>query len=216
LYLTIVNIGATAQQKNVRAALPGTFAQLYPPEFKIGPICAWNESTPNADIQTFDTIDEVYAANYSVVHCGACGACSNWNDLSLQWTTRTFLAEEAQKCVQKSLLGGTADDVQECNEESIGFTEQCATCWTEDQLCAKKNCVFIYLQSMIVNQVSNFNVGLGDITSATCDEALCGPEFVPCSGATRRRMNIISDIPRPISQQCTIATENWAEVFNHP
>ena len=26
-----------------------------------------------------------------------CGACSNWDDLSLQWTTRTYLASEGQK-----------------------------------------------------------------------------------------------------------------------
>jgi hypothetical protein len=113
------------------------------------------------------------------------------------------------------LFSGTVDDVQECNEVDIGFTEPCAECWTVDELCAKKHCVFIYLQSMIVNQVSNFNVEYDDITSATCDEALCGPEFVPCSGATRRRMNIVSDIPRPENQQCTVATENWIKVFNH-
>ena len=108
------------------------------------------------------------------------------------------------------------EDVQACNENSIGFTKECSECWTEDELCAKNNCAFIYLQSMIVNQVSNFNVKLGDITTATCDEALCGPEFVPCSGATRRRMNIISAIPRPENQQCTVAQENWMDIFNHP
>jgi hypothetical protein len=68
----------------------------------------------------------------------------------------------------------------------------------------------------MVNQVGNFNVGPDDITTATCDEALCGPEFLPCSGATRRRMQIVSDIPRPESQQCTVANENWSMVFNHP
>lgn len=108
------------------------------------------------------------------------------------------------------------EDVQACNEDEIGFSEECATCWTKDELCAKTSCVFIFLQSVILNQVSNFNVELGDITTATCDEALCGPEFVPCSGATRRRMNIISDIPRPVDQQCTVAQGNWTEIFNHP
>ncbi|KAL3925873.1 MAG: hypothetical protein SGILL_000122 [Bacillariaceae sp.] len=97
LYLLAVNIGATYQQTVVRQALPDTFELLYPPNYVTGPMCAWDEGSPNADIQTFDSIDEVYAANYTVIHCGACGACSNWNDLSLQWTTRTFLAAEAQK-----------------------------------------------------------------------------------------------------------------------
>jgi hypothetical protein len=117
---------------------------------------------------------------------------------------------------KESLFGGSEEDVQRCNEEHIGFTEQCASCWTVDQLCAKTKCVFIYLQAFMVNQVSNFHVDPNDITTATCDEALCGPEFVPCSGATRRRMDILSDIPRPKDQQCTVANEDWSAIFHHP
>jgi hypothetical protein len=100
--------------------------------------------------------------------------------------------------------------------DDIGFTYDCAWCWTVDELCAARNCVFIYLQSVLLNKVGNFQVGMEHITAASCDEALCGPEFVPCSGATRRRMNIVSDIPRPIEQQCTVAQENWEQVFQHP
>jgi hypothetical protein len=48
------------------------------------------------------------------------------------------------------------------------------------------------------------------------DEAICGPEFVPCSGATRRRMNIKSDIERPLYQQCIHQDANWTVIFNHP
>jgi hypothetical protein len=118
--------------------------------------------------------------------------------------------------VKEKLFGGSKEDVQRCNEELIGFTQDCSTCWTNDQLCAKKNCVFIYLQSLLVNQVGNFNVDPDDITASTCDEALCGPEFVPCSGATRRKMNIVSDIPRPENQQCLVANEDWGLIFNHP
>jgi len=216
LYFVIINIGATTQQNRVRAALPGTFELLYPSDYVVGQMCAWDKASPDADIRTFDSLEEVYAANYTVIHCGACGACSNWNDLSLQWTTRTYLANLGQKCTKESLFGGTDEDVQKCNEEEIGFTEECSSCWTVDQLCAKTQCVFIYLQALIVNQVSNFNVDPDDITTATCDEALCGPEFVPCSGATRRRMNIVSDIPRPQDQQCTVANEDWSVIFNHP
>ncbi|KAG7340661.1 hypothetical protein IV203_024204 [Nitzschia inconspicua] len=216
LYLLIINIGATIQQNVVRAALPGTFESLYAPGFVSGPVCAWDKANSDATIQTFDSIEDAHHANFTVIHCGACGACSNWNDLSLQWTTRSFLAEEAQNCIKQSLFSGTEEDIQACNQNDIGFSEECASCWTQDELCAKKYCAFIYLQSFIFNQVSNFNVELGDITTAACDEALCGPVFVPCSGATRRRMNIISDIPRPQDQQCNVAEGNWSEIFNHP
>jgi hypothetical protein len=97
LYLTIINIGATVQQTAVRAALPSTYSTFYPADYITGTMCAWNESSPHADIRTFDSLDDVMAANYSVVHCGACGSCSNWNDLSLQWTTRSYLAELGQE-----------------------------------------------------------------------------------------------------------------------
>lgn len=215
LYLTIINIGASVQASVVNQQLPASFAYLYPPDYNVGPVCAWNGQGENSDIETFATNDEALAAGYQVVHCGACGACSNWNDLRLQWTTRKNLAAMAQTCARKSLTG-SEEAVNQCNMDLIGFTEDCAWCWTDDELCAKSNCVFIFLQGVFINQLGNFAVGEGVITSATCDEAMCGPEFVPCSGATRRRMNIKSDIPRPDYQQCRLIDQDWAVVFDHP
>ncbi|KAG7372924.1 hypothetical protein IV203_033648 [Nitzschia inconspicua] len=217
LYLTIVNCGATTQQMVVRQNLNKAFEFLYPVDYHTGPMCGWSEPNESGDIQSFDSLEELQAANYSLIHCGYCGECSNWNDLSKQWTTRTFLAEVSKKCAQKSLFGGGVDAVQACNEaEPIGFTSSCAECWTVDELCAKKNCFWIFLQSTLINAVSDYRVQLNDITSATCDEAMCGPEFVPCSGATRRRMNIKSDIERPVYQQCIHQDADWSVIFNHP
>lgn len=215
LFLVIVNIGATHQYKVVQENLPLAFATLYPVNYNNGTVCAWDNNGPNSIIQTFDTPEDALAANFSVVHCGACGACSTWNDLRLQWTTRTYLADAAQNCAKQSLLGGR-DSVQDCNEEQIGFSEACATCWTVDELCARDNCVFIFFQSVMTNRMNNFQVGPNEITSATCDEAMCGPEFVPCSGATRRRMDIVSTIARPLDQQCRILNQDWSTIFDHP
>ncbi|KAL3920448.1 MAG: hypothetical protein SGILL_003259 [Bacillariaceae sp.] len=92
----IICLGATAQQTAVRLALPGTFALLYPPDYIESAMCAWNESSPYGDIRTFESPQAVMEANYTIIHCGACGSCSNWNDLSLQWTTRSNLAELGQ------------------------------------------------------------------------------------------------------------------------
>eukprot|EP00980_Cylindrotheca_fusiformis_P005465 scaffold1169_cov120-Cylindrotheca_fusiformis.AAC.15 len=215
LFLVVVNIGATYQYRAVKKNLPKAFELLYPPDYVTGEVCAWDTAGPEANITTFDTVEEALTANFSIVHCGACGACSTWNDLSLQWTTRTYLADVAQDCAKKSLFGGE-DAVFKCNNEDIGFTDDCAMCWTVDELCAKKNCVFIFLQGVMINKLTSFEVGPNEITSATCDEAMCGPEFVPCSGATRRRMNIVSTIARPIEQQCTIIDQDWATIFDHP
>ncbi len=94
---TIVDIGANHERKRVRSALPGTFEMLYPENYNTGAMCAWDEASANADIRTFDSMQSVIDANYTVIHCGECAACSNWNDLGLQWTTRDILAKKAKK-----------------------------------------------------------------------------------------------------------------------
>eukprot|EP00536_Pseudo-nitzschia_multiseries_P010554 jgi/Psemu1/289146/fgenesh1_pg.325_\ len=238
LVVAIVTLGAAHQKARVRTALEtDSYQNLFPDDYNTGTMCAWNyyyhhnhnhnqqrrdyydnysaaDAANNPDIRTFASLEAALQANYSVVHCGACGHCSNWNDLGLQWTTREHLARKAKHCATRGFFG-TTDDVQECNEDTIGFSEDCAACWTVDEGCARVNCFFIFLQQYLTNQIHNYNVagGAGDITLSTCDEALCGPEFLPCSGASRRRMNIVSDIPRPRSQQCHVANEEWSVIF---
>lgn len=95
LYVTIVNIGATSEMEVVRYNLPNATRNLYPPDYQNGTMCAWDEPTPNAILKTFDTLDEVYAANWTVAHCEACANCSNWNDMEIQWSTRDTLASTA-------------------------------------------------------------------------------------------------------------------------
>ena len=93
---TIVNIGASFQQTVVRNALNTTYETLYPDNYTTGAMCAWQEPSETADIRTFDSLQDVMDMNYTVIHCGECGSCSNWNDLSLQWTTRDHLARKAK------------------------------------------------------------------------------------------------------------------------
>jgi hypothetical protein len=57
----------------------------------------WSEPNENGEIRSFDSLEELRAANFTMIHCGYCGECSNWNDLTKQWTTRTFLAEVSKK-----------------------------------------------------------------------------------------------------------------------
>ncbi len=91
-FFTIVNIGATYQQCAAKNALQDTFELLYPPDYLNSTMCAWDSPGANATIKTFDNRQGVYDAGYEVVHCGACGRCSNWNDITLQYTSRKYLA----------------------------------------------------------------------------------------------------------------------------
>ena len=210
LFIVIVNIGATHQVNNVRANYSKVHDTLYG-QINEGEVCAWSEI--GGTITTFANKEDALNAGFTIAHCGACGQCSNWQDLRLQYTTRTYLAKESFRCSKKSLVYG-ASAVHKClQEEPIGFSDSCARCWTEDILCARRNCAFIFLQSNMINTVSNFQVGSDTITSATCEEAMCELVFVPCSGANRRRMNITSMIARPGDQQCGIVNLDWEEIF---
>lgn len=190
LYFVAVSIGATAQIASTRRHLPAVHEAIYN-HMDEGPVCAFDNRGPDSNITTFQDKDAAHEAGFLIVHCGACGACSSWDNLIVEWVTRDNLAALAQVCAKKSLFGGE-DSVTEClMEPSVGFGEECAICWTEDILCTKKNCAFIYLQAQMINNVGNFAVGPNEITSANCEEAHCEVgQFVPCSGATRRRMNI--------------------------
>lgn len=217
--LTIVNIKATHEQCAAKNALEPTFKQLYPQDYNTGTMCAWDEPGPNATIKEFDSVQAVNDANYKVVHCGSCGACSNWNDLQLQYTSRRVLAGITKKCAQKSIFikSNSSDDndpVVQCNHLQVGFTMPCSKAWAWDEVHTKNHAIFTFIQANIANSFSDMEVTFQDITMATIDEALSGPTFVPWVGATRRRMDIKSDIQRPISQQCTAARENnWTEIF---
>ncbi len=79
--------------------------------------------------------------------------------------------------------------------------------------CDRIHSAFIFLQSNMINMVSNFQVGDDIITSVTFKETTYELAFVPCLEAIRRRMNIKSMIARPGWQLCSIVDVNWEDVF---
>jgi len=217
LYFVTVSIGATAQIKSTRENLPAVQEALYN-HMNEGPVCAFDNQGATSNITTFPSKEAAHEAGFLVLHCGACGACSTWENLIIEYTTRDTMAANANQCAKEALFGGGDDALTKClMEPNIGFGYECAICWMEDILCTKEHCSFIFLQSQMINEVTNFAVGPDDITSATCEEAHCEKDpgqFVPCSGATRRRMNITSSISRPGDQQCAIVdVESWEDLF---
>jgi len=106
-------------------------------------------------------------------------ACSNWHDFPFQLLD---LATPSRTCGQKNIFY-QGDEfltrVQKCHEEDIGFSAECSWHWANNVACSKKNCAFIYIQSLMTNRVADFKVGPNSITSATCSEASCeaGPTY---------------------------------------
>ena len=51
----------------------------------------------------------------------------------------------------------------------------------------------------------NRDASTGELSSCLkCDEALCGPAFMSCAGANRRRTCITSDIARVSAEVCNL------------
>ena len=115
------------------------------------------------------------------------------DDDGSEYTPRDTMASLANQCAKEALFGGGDEAIAECimDPNGIGFDYECALCWQEDILYTQEYCACIFLQSQMTNNVGNFAVGENEVTAATCEEAHCEVgQFVPCSGATRRRMNI--------------------------
>jgi hypothetical protein len=216
LYFVIVCIGARCQVEKTKRKLPYVQEAIYH-NMNEGPVCAFDNRGPKSNITTFEDKDLAHEAGFLVLHCGACGACSSWENLIIEYTTRNTISELANECAKFRVGGDNA--ITEClKAPAIGFGAECAQCWMQDIVCTRKHCAFIFLRSQITRNVGNFDVGPDEITSATCEEANCEAgnpgEFVTCSGATRRRMNITSSIARPPEQQCAIVdVKDWYDLF---
>lgn len=114
LFVTIVACGATYQTKVAMSKFEESFKISYgkknpwtlavslhdnhsvlsvfiSPTAKqnIDKVCAFDE--PNGIIRTFASKDDAHAANFTIAHCGKCAACSTWNDMEVQYTTRVSL-----------------------------------------------------------------------------------------------------------------------------
>ena len=167
-----------------------------------GQVCGYKETC--GEIETYDSLEAAHAVNASVAHCGRCSGCSTWQDLSVQWTTRTSAAALAQSCGIRYLFDRAG--MAECLANDMGWTPVCSKAWVASVICAREQCNWIAIRTMITNQLGNFQMQDNDVTPATCNEAQCEQgnpgEFAKLSGASRRKMNIESSIHREPDQQC--------------
>ena len=205
LFVAIIACGDAHQTNVTREKLP--YVHNIYRSLNEGQVCAYDKKC--GDIKTFESREAAHAANYSVAHCGMCSGCSTWQDLSVQWTTRKEAAKLAQSCGVRYLFdqAGMAD----CLSRDMGWTSVCSEAWVDSVLCARKQCNWIVLRTLITNRLGNFQMQEADVTPATCNEAQCEQgnpgAFAKLSGASRRKMNIRSSIARSPDQQCQIVDD---------
>jgi hypothetical protein len=160
-------------------------------------------SFPNASAANAST------ENTLIAHCGTCGACSNPNDIKIYDDTKDTLFKDTVVCAKKALILGRITSTQ-CMKETVGFTPECTDCWVENIMCDLRLCVFICLWHSMFFKVESGGDSKQLNRCTNCDEKRCGPAFIKCAGANRRRTGIISDIDRDEDEEvCTALEKDW-------
>ncbi len=163
-------------------------------------VCA--NSTKYHRLKTIKSSKEAKRRNMNIVHCGECGHCSTNNDIDIMYETKDSLTKTATHCAVRGLLFGDRA-TENCLEDNVGFTPSCSSCWSDNIHCTRVKCRFTCLKSVLLREPNNYDGKLNSCLE--CDEKLCGPAFLKCAGANRRRLGIVSDIERDsIKEQCHI------------
>lgn len=167
VFVVIVACGDSHQTEVSRSKLP--FVHERYSTLNVGPVCAYDK--PCGDLRSFDNATAAEDANYLIAHCGVCAGCSTWQDLSVQWTTRKKAAPLAQSCGVRNLFN--EDTMAECLARDMGWTPVCSKAWVHSVVCARENCKWIAVRSLITNTLGNFQMTKNSMTSALCNEAQC-------------------------------------------
>ena len=159
---------------------------------KYGPI--GDGSVCGEDGEDYASKEEAHAAGMRAINGGSCGECSNPHDIEIYNATRNTLTGSTKRCSFLYLFFGEWA-ARECMK-SVDFTPGCNECWIENIKCdLNTKCLWICLRSTMNGDERNKPDGsLNDCLQ--CDEDVCGPDYVKCAGANRRRSGIVSDIDR--------------------
>jgi len=168
---------------------------------------SWYETNPppsklvtnvcGADYQEYSIQELACLNNTYPLHSGSCGACSNENDIKVYIETRQTMSLYAHQCM---VLYMTKSEKEAFNcFKVMGLSSDCTQCWIDNMKCSASTCFWPCLWYTIITQVAwSEQTKLNPCIK--CDEDNCGPAFVKCAGANRRRAGIVSDILRPDDQ----------------
>ncbi|CAM9772234.1 unnamed protein product [Chrysoparadoxa australica] len=150
---------------------------------------------------SYPSYEAAVGDNANVVQCGKCGQCSTDHDIGIMRATRETLTGTATRCAVTYALAG-ARVSSNCMRRLVGFSPPCQQCWDENIRCTYEACRRICFRWKTRPWTfPPLPEGALD-PCLQCDEDVCGPAFKACSGATRRRLGVISDINRADSEIC--------------
>lgn len=172
------------------------------PLYSTPQVCVEDEAT--GITTTLSNDHELTNANSSshVLNCGHCGKCSNRHDIQVYEDTRNTLTKIATQCTLEAFYAGLdINHFKPCLEKHSQLSPPCVDCWVLNVECNWKHCFktcvkhkappFRWLPSYYQRSHSS---PLDPCIE--CDERMCGPLFIDCAGANRRRVGVVSDLQR--------------------
>lgn len=154
-----------------------------------------------------------------MLHCGPCGACTNAQDMGVYVRTAANLTDLAGACGLR-----LRHSQRMACLAAIGFTAPCAQCFEDNIVCDRRACLrpclafaarerlwraWAWLQRALGRTPAPGPMQelhrLATNACLACDEENCGPAFMACAGANRRRAGIPSDIERQGDELCSAA-----------
>mmetsp|Transcript_8890 Transcript_8890/g.11834 ORF Transcript_8890/g.11834 Transcript_8890/m.11834 type:complete len:303 (-) Transcript_8890:55-963(-) len=150
-----------------------------------------------------------------ILNCGHCGSCSNVHDIRIYKETAQTLTGTMTWCAFEGYFLGKARTL-DCLQKASNLSTDCAHCWVENAECNKRHCrttclhykVFPFLPTTTIGSWKDPRLD----PCITCDERFCGPGFVACSGANRRRVGVVSDLQRDMNLEMCDKTD-WPYVM---
>jgi len=208
IIVLVMLAGKEYEQSQIRILTGSGTKYLY----ETSQVCAMEINKKNHTLE-FQTLEDASAVDQLdgeaiVAHCGECGQCSNPVDINYYDKSAGTLYMDTLRCAKKAVLGREA--VETCMSDAVGLTSPCRDCWVSNIMCTMQSCVFTCLIHAFMN--GNIHSGSSHETlnlCTQCDEVRCGPAFLECAGANRRRSGIITDIVRDDDEVCKVVEPGW-------
>jgi len=132
------------------------------------------------------------AAGGFITHYGACGVCSQTQDLAA-YLRAVDLTSSGRRCSLQGLL--SFDLGVDCYKD-LGFTDTCAEMWIYNGYNTRDSCLWTCLaDTFAANNGGGPQCQLNSCLQ--CDEEHSGPLFKHFAARTRRRSGMLSAIVRP-------------------
>jgi len=162
-------------------------------------VCALHYEDPGGDavgarykLKTYASQLLAQAAGGIVTHYGACGVCSQTQDLAA-YLRAVDLTTSGKRCSLQGML--SFDLGVDCYKE-LGFTDTCSEMWIYNGYNTRDSCLWTCLANYFSeNNDDGPQCQLNECLK--CDEIHSGPVFKHFAARTRRRSGMLSAIVRP-------------------